>query len=487
MNKRLNKLIKEYLKNPKFLKENTSKWPKEITSRYSDEYRFELQDIKSDRAKYNIIDIESGKLKGTQLFGKPEHLISYAENLIKPQGGTQSTNLGESKTSNIDESKKPCSCGCGTCGEGEGPKLNESFKGKLTTTEVFKVHMDKSIPLTESKYPKNSKEYKNLIIEARYLYSREVIDLNKKDAKLIKEYDNDELSMRLRAAKYQYNKPIEKSKPTINPNYTPKPNNNNSLKIKALKKKREQLMMDMEQEAEPEGGPIADRYGRELDKIDRALNLLNKKTPLTYDQAIKELKTNDGFPIEQIIKFQGLNIVIENKKGTTRSGIDSDGNAWEIEMKFPYGYVRRTEGVDGDEVDVYVGDNRESDKVFIVHQNVPETGEFDEDKVMLGFDSGEEAKSAYLDHYDNPKFFGTMDEMSFTEFKERLKKNKGQQLSESTEVGNMINIARAKAHFKLGEKIVAQNKKTKEVVKITGFNQFANMPTKMWQYAYEGE
>lgn len=44
-----------------------------------------------------------------------------------------------------------------------------------------------------------------------------------------------------------------------------------SNKIAALEKKRERLMADMEQEAEPEGGPTADKYGAELDRIDKAL------------------------------------------------------------------------------------------------------------------------------------------------------------------------------------------------------------------------
>ena len=47
-----------------------------------------------------------------------------------------------------------------------------------------------------------------------------------------------------------------------------------SNKIAALEKKRERLMADMEQEAEPEGGPIADKYGAELDSIDKALEKL---------------------------------------------------------------------------------------------------------------------------------------------------------------------------------------------------------------------
>ena len=42
----------------------------------------------------------------------------------------------------------------------------------------------------------------------------------------------------------------------------------NNIKIKALKKKRAEIMRDMEQEAEAEGGPIANRYGNMLNKVD---------------------------------------------------------------------------------------------------------------------------------------------------------------------------------------------------------------------------
>ena len=49
----------------------------------------------------------------------------------------------------------------------------------------------------------------------------------------------------------------------------------NVKKLEALKAKRAQIMRDMEQEAEPEGGPIADRYGAMLNKIDKAIDLLS--------------------------------------------------------------------------------------------------------------------------------------------------------------------------------------------------------------------
>jgi len=78
--------------------EDMGEWPKKLTSRYSDEYRFEFDPTYEDklgRAKYRVIDIESGELKGTPVFGKPESLMAFDDDLIKKQGGTQSTNLGE--------------------------------------------------------------------------------------------------------------------------------------------------------------------------------------------------------------------------------------------------------------------------------------------------------------------------------------------------------------------------------------------------------
>jgi len=87
--------------------EDMGEWPKELTSRYSDEYRFELEKVtptyqdKPGRAKYRVIDIESGELKATPVFGTPESLMAFADDLIKPQGGTQSSGFGESLNEDI--------------------------------------------------------------------------------------------------------------------------------------------------------------------------------------------------------------------------------------------------------------------------------------------------------------------------------------------------------------------------------------------------
>ena len=99
------------------------------------------------------------------------------------------------------------------------------------------------------------------------------------------------------------------------------------------------------------------------------------------------------------VKIQGFDITIENPKGAIRRGVDDNGKAWSTEMKNHYGYFKNTEGKDGDHIDVFIGDNPNSKKIFVVDQVNPKTKEFDESKVMLGFDTEDEAKKAYLSNY----------------------------------------------------------------------------------------
>jgi hypothetical protein len=80
-------------------------------------------------------------------------------------------------------------------------------------------------------------------------------------------------------------------------------------KLAALKQYRAQLMRDMEQEAEPEGGPIADKYGRELEKIDRALAMLREgKEETAVDMAKKQLDAL-GVKYELGNEFKPFNVI----------------------------------------------------------------------------------------------------------------------------------------------------------------------------------
>jgi len=110
-------------------------------------------------------------------------------------------------------------------------------------------------------------------------------------------------------------------------------------------------------------------------------------------------------PFTGFIDFQGLKIDVENRKGDYRRGEDKDGHAWKVLMHNHYGEIRDTEGVDGDNLDVYVGPNHDASTVVVIRQHRPDTGAYDEDKVMVGFDSVEEAIGAYKKQYDKPGFF----------------------------------------------------------------------------------
>ena len=99
------------------------------------------------------------------------------------------------------------------------------------------------------------------------------------------------------------------------------------------------------------------------------------------------------------VKIDGYDVTIENPKGSVRSGTDAGGKKWEQTMHNTYGYIRGTEGVDGDHIDVFLSDNPEEGDVYVIDQ-VNKDGSFDEHKVMYGFNSAEEASAAYLSNYE---------------------------------------------------------------------------------------
>lgn len=122
------------------------------------------------------------------------------------------------------------------------------------------------------------------------------------------------------------------------------------------------------------------------------------------------------------VKLHGLDISVENPRGSVRSGTDEDGKAWESVMQSHYGYIRRTEGADGDHIDTFIGPNPDAEQVFVVDQINPKTGAFDEHKVMLGFDSQEEAEAGYRANYDPDwKGMGAVTPMTVEEFRAWLK------------------------------------------------------------------
>lgn len=140
------------------------------------------------------------------------------------------------------------------------------------------------------------------------------------------------------------------------------------------------------------------------------------ETPLDYAERIVEAKrlheeelkvdTNPSEAQKEAgnykkghIKINGFDVTIEQPAGSVRYGKDASGKKWSQVMNNTYGYIRGTEGVDGDHIDVFLGPDMNSDMVYVVDQ-VNTDGSFDEHKVMMGFSSLEDARSAYLSNYE---------------------------------------------------------------------------------------
>lgn len=117
------------------------------------------------------------------------------------------------------------------------------------------------------------------------------------------------------------------------------------------------------------------------------------------------------------IKINGFDVTIEQPAGSVRSGKDANGKEWSVTMNNTYGYIRGTESVDGDHIDVFLGPDMNSDMVYVVDQ-VNTDGSFDEHKVMMGFSSLEDARSAYLSNYEEGwQGLGNITGVALDEFK----------------------------------------------------------------------
>lgn len=144
--------------------------------------------------------------------------------------------------------------------------------------------------------------------------------------------------------------------------------------------------------------------------------------PAEYDRKYK---------LQDRLKWHGLDIAIENKKGSYRTGKDSNGKEWKTYMNFAYGRIGGSKAVDNEGVDVYVGPDDLSEKVYVVHQQDPFKGVYDEDKVFINAVSREFVIEAYLSQYDRPDFLGPISEFTISEFKQALKDKRGGMLYKS--------------------------------------------------------
>lgn len=148
---------------------------------------------------------------------------------------------------------------------------------------------------------------------------------------------------------------------------------------------------------------------------------LKAKHHLDALNAPSEAQISAGNYRKPKIKFQGLDISIENPRGSMRGGVDPDGKAWSTGMVHHYGYIRRSLGVDGDHFDCFVGPQADCSHAYVITtKRPPDFTEDDEQKAMLGFPTEKAARDAFALHYDDPRFFGGLVEIPMDEFKAKV-------------------------------------------------------------------
>ena len=108
-----------------------------------------------------------------------------------------------------------------------------------------------------------------------YLAANEAVSQEEADKRW-----NDPIQMGMR----DISKPAEKSAKA--------PSNFYREKLTALKAQRKQIEFDMEQEAEPEGGPIADYYGEQLQTVDDQIDAIKQK--MNTNESIEKATGEDG-------------------------------------------------------------------------------------------------------------------------------------------------------------------------------------------------
>jgi hypothetical protein len=193
---------------------------------------------------------------------------------------------------------------------------------------------------------------------------------------------------------------------------------------------RAQDVDEVDQRTEQEGR-IADTVpGEEVTATEKEIQVESAKVDTNPTDAQKEA----GNYQMGHVNVQGFDITIENPAGSVRSGKDQDGETWETTMNNTYGYIKKTEGFDGDNIDVFLGPNPENGKIYVIDQVDPKTKEFDEHKVMMGFPTIKSAQEAYLSNYeDNWQGLGEITHSpleDFTTWTKKIKTKKQKPYSE---------------------------------------------------------
>jgi hypothetical protein len=146
--------------------------------------------------------------------------------------------------------------------------------------------------------------------------------------------------------------------------------------------------------------------------------------PANINHNPTEAQAKAGNYAKDRLSFFGLELSIENAKGSIRKGKDKDGREWAVRLPYNYGHLRRQpEAADGDAVDIILGPHTKSRKVFVVDQHDAETGEYDEIKALLGYATRTQAEKAYKVGFSDGKGhkrLGHLAEMDVSHFRDWL-------------------------------------------------------------------
>ena len=163
------------------------------------------------------------------------------------------------------------------------------------------------------------------------------------------------------------------------------------------------------------------RFGVDVDQYARRSSRLLSEAASSTHTSPTMAQREAGNYSKGIFPWKGLEIAIENPKGSERSGVSSSGREWSRVMASHYGYFRRTAANDGDNLDVFIGAHPDSDFVLVIKQ-VDQSGKFDEFKVVVGCLNRKEAKKLYLANYPAGWKCGPAASMTVDLFKEWIAK-----------------------------------------------------------------
>jgi hypothetical protein len=117
--------------------------------------------------------------------------------------------------------------------------------------------------------------------------------------------------------------------------------------------------------------------------------------------------------------IDGLDVSIEHQPGSVRAGNDADGKPWRTTMTRPYGYIKRSIGLDGSHVDAFIGPKKHPEKHdvhIITTKRAPDFDTTDEQKCFLGFKDAQAAQDCFTHHYDDKRYFGSILSMPWDDF-----------------------------------------------------------------------